>query len=222
MILRTLLPVFICSYLLISSQLIAQQEDGWKLTRNQNNIKVYIRQHNETALKEVYARTDIKTSLSAIISVIKDTGNHHKWMYANKISKLLKKNSEFDWILYSESEAPWPVSDRDLISHSKMSQDLKTCTIRIEASGIPDYLPVNEGIVRIQKMHSVWELTPQGNGVVTVGFKILLDLGGNIPTWLVNLAVDKGPYYTLLHFKEIVRQDQYQNAHLSYIVTNCR
>lgn len=221
MILRTLLFFFIPIYTILSFSVKAQLNNEWKLTRNQDNIKIYVRKHQETALKEVFGIMTVKGSLSSVVSTIKDSQNHHKWLYANKISKILKKNSDFDWILYTESEAPWPVSNRDLISHAKMSQDQQSCTVKIESESIPDYIPSKKNLVRIEKMHSIWNLTPLKNGYVEIKFEIIVDLGGNIPRWMVNLAVDKGPYYTLLNIAAVLKEEKYQSSRLSYIKERC-
>ena len=212
--------IIICS-LNLTTFVIAQETSDWKLTRNHNNIKVYLRKHEGSALKEVLGVIELKANLSALISLIKDTENHYKWMYANKKSELLKTSGNFEWVLYTQSEAPWPITDRELISRAKMSQDMKTCTVRIESVGIPNYLPPSKKLVRIKKMRSLWELIPKKGGVIKVKFKILVDLGGNIPKWLINLAIDKGPYYTLLNLSKTLKNNKYQNIKLPYLKESC-
>jgi len=51
-----------------------------------------------------------------------------------------------------------------------------------------------------------------------VRFELLIDLGGDIPAWLVNMAIDKGPYYTLLNMSKVVKTSRYKDTYLNYIM----
>jgi len=212
------------SYLTVFQSLIySQNKDccNWKLVKAQNEIKVYLRKHKSSNLKEALGVMEIKTSLSSIISLLKDSQNHKTWMYANKKSNILKSPNNFEWILYTESEAPWPILNRDLISHAKMYQSSKNCAIKINARAIPDYIDEKDGLVRIKEMNSEWTFTPKKNGYVEVRFKILINLGGSLPIWAANLAVDKGPYNTLSKMKKALANKKFQLSKLLYLKESC-
>lgn len=231
---KNLLPIMITrnkSYLLLfliflvgfQPLIYSQNKDGygWRLVKAQKGIKVYIRKHKSSSLKEVLAIMETKTSLNAIVALLKNTQNHKNWMYANKESYVLKSPSNFEWILYSKSEAPWPILDRDLVSHARMYQSSDNCTIKIKAHAIPDYMTYKKGLVRICEMDSEWTFTPKYDGFIEIRFKIRVNLGGNLPVWLTNLAVDKGPYSTLSKMKSALAKNKYRHAKLPYIKENC-
>jgi hypothetical protein len=201
----------------INVEVFPQKTNDWKLSRYEKGVKIYIRNGNRASAKDVLGTTTIKTSLSALVYLVKDSENHYQWIYANKYAKLLKTMSDFEWIYYNESEAPWPVSNRDLITHAKLVQDANTFQITIDSQGVPDYLPEKNGLVRIKKLHSVWVFTPAKYGQVDVRFELEIDLGGNIPVWLINTSIEKGPMHTLQNMAKVLQQEKFKSIKLPYI-----
>ncbi len=106
MITRVLVILVLLGQQFITTPSYAQKCEKWKLVRNQNNIKIFVRKHKNSGLKEVLGITEIKSNLSTIISFIKDTKNHPNWMYANKQTCALKTKHTLERILQSASTAP--------------------------------------------------------------------------------------------------------------------
>lgn len=206
-----LLLIFISFNLKLQSQ-----STKWKLDKDKNGVKIYLRKHKETGLKEAMGVMQVRTSLSAILTLLKDYDNQKNWLYANKSSNLLQSRDNFHWILHTVSEAPWPFQNRDLISEADMQQDTNRVVI-IKIHAKPDYIAVNEDIVRIKYMHSEWKFTPKRNGMVTIRFKIRINLGGSLPVWVMNLAVDRGPFNTLVKMREQLMLQKYKCAKLDYL-----
>lgn len=204
------------TFLIVSSG-FAQNADDWKLARNKEGVKIYLRSVKGLGTKEVLGLTQVPATLGALVSMVKDPENHHIWIYANKEARFLKIISNFEWIYYNISEAPWPVRDRDLITHAKLEQDLDSYAVRIDSEGWPDYIPANKNLVRIARLKSSWVFTPKSNGIIDIRFELSIDLGGDIPAWLVNFAIQKGPFNTLLNMVEVVKTDRYRSKVLPYI-----
>ena len=211
-----LLTIFLFTFLMVSSG-FAQKADDWKLVRNQEGVKIYLRSAKGLGTKEVLGLTKIPATLGALVSMVKDPENHHTWIYANKVARFLKIISNSEWIYYNISEAPWPVRDRDLITHAKLEQDPDSYAVRIDSEGWPDYIPANKNLVRIARLKSLWVFTPTGNGIIDVRFELSIDLGGDIPAWLINFAIDKGPFNTLLNLGKVVKTDKYRGQVLPFV-----
>jgi len=195
----------------------AQKGDNWKLARDQEGVKVYLRSAGSMETKEVLGISRVPASLGALVSLVKDPEYHPNWIYANKQARFLKIISDFEWIYYNISEAPWPVRNRDLITRVKLEQDPNSYAVRIDSEGLPDYIPANKNLVRIARLKSSWVFTPKSNGIVDIRFELSIDLGGDIPAWLINLAIDKGPFNTIRNLKKAVKTDRYRNKVLPYI-----
>ena len=195
----------------------AQKADDWKLVRNQEGVKIYLRSVEGMGTKQVLGLTKVSATLGSLVSMVKDPENHHSWIYANKQARFLKNISDFEWIYYNISEAPWPVRNRDLITHAKIDQDPDSYVVKIDSEGWPDYVPPNKNLVRIAMLRSLWIFTPKNNGEIDIRFELSIDLGGDIPAWLVNFAIDKGPFNTLLNLTEVVKSDRYRSRILPFI-----
>jgi hypothetical protein len=204
-------------FLTYSIMALSQKNNEWKLTKNQDGIKIYMRKAASSKTNEVLGIMQMKTHLAPLVQMVKDSENHYRWIYANKNAKTLKVINDYEWIYYNESKAPWPVSNRDVITHALIIQDLSTFTVKIKSDGWPDYLPVKKDLVRIPALQNVWEFIPKKEGITEVHFTLAMDLGGDIPAWLVNMVIDNGPFSTIFNMSKLVQTDLYKNTYLSYI-----
>ncbi|OQY00218.1 MAG: hypothetical protein B6I20_09075 [Bacteroidetes bacterium 4572_117] len=207
--------LFFISVIFVSN--IQAQKTNWVLSKNKNGIKIYTRTTEKSPIKEVMGQMELNTSLSALVSLVKNAENHHNWIYVNKTAYFIKEVNDFEWYYYNESEAIWPIANRDIVSQVKLTQDTTTCAIKINSVGIPDYIGKKEGVVRVLRLASCWDFIPVRRGVVFVKFKLSIDLGGKLPPWAINLAIDKGPLNTLQAMSKEIKREKFKNAKLSFI-----
>jgi len=193
------------------------KDGGWKLVKNKDGIKAYTQEIEDSDVKKVKVVTNIKTSLSAVASVLKDVKHHNRWMYNCISTKIIKVVNEKNYYFYTLSTAPWPVNKRDIITHTIIKQDKETKKVSFIANGEPNYLKENEGIVRIKTLKSIWEFLPKEDGTIDVNFYLQIDAGGTIPAWVINLVVSEGPFQTVQNLIEEVKKDKYKNAKLNFI-----
>jgi hypothetical protein len=194
-----------------------RKDPEWELERQENGVSIYVRKVDDSPVLQVHGVKTIKTSLSALVALIKDSKGRQRWIYKNKRAKRLEERGDFEWIAYKEVEAPWPVSNRDMIVHTEMTQDPVTYIVRVDSVGLPDFLPQKKRIVRVPRLNTSWEFIPGKNGMVEVHFELAIELGGKLPAWLVNTSIDRGPYETILGMARFVKKLRYRNAKLSYI-----
>jgi len=193
------------------------QNKPWRCVKSSDGVFVFSRKSDSSGIKIIKVETRIKTSLSALVAVVKDASNHNKWVYLNKDAKIIRSSSPFSWDYYGQTNAPWPVTDRDIVVHGSLHQDSVTKVIHINARTESGYIPLKKGFVRIPFAVSQWIFVPEDSGYVHVEFKVEINLGGNIPKWLMNLTASRGPYETICQFKELTKTNKYQHIHLSYI-----
>lgn len=193
----------------------AQQNDGWTLRKDKEGVKVYYRQ--TTDIHEIKLVTSLKIPMSGLIQLFSEVENYPKWGYKIMESRLLHKVSETEMYYYSRLDFPWPMSDRDLIMHTRLSQDPKTRRVIAISEAAPDYIPATPDVERIRKAHTQWTLVPGTGGWLYVEYYIHSDPGGNIPDWLINMALDVGPRETIKGIRDIIQGQRYQGAKLAYI-----
>jgi len=194
-----------------------KKNENWKLVKNKEGIKAYTREVEGSDIKQVRVYANVKSNLTALVAIVRDVSSHTKWIYRCKTAKNLKTVSETEHYYYNESEAPWPVSNRDIITHAVIKQNKKTKIVKIISIGMPHFIKEIDGIVRIQKLNAQWKFTPKLNGTVDIAFTLLIDLGGALPAWIVNMAIADGPFETVLNMKKEVQKEKYQQTKYSFI-----
>lgn len=194
-----------------------QNTYNWQLKKFENDISIYTRTPENSKYKELKAVYQIKTSLSSIIAVLNDFESFPKWVYRCEKSMALKKDSDNHIIRYQTVVAPWPVDNRDMILEVNSFQDKKTKIVYQKVNSIPDYIPLVKGHVRVREFRALWTLIPLKNGFVEVNYELLVNPGGNIPAWLVNLALVDGPFDTSVKMREMLMNEKYQKTTYSFI-----
>jgi hypothetical protein len=208
-----ILPSIIISFFLSSSIPIT----NWELKKDENGIKVYTRTTEGTAFKELKSVFTVKTSLSSIVSLLYDWETYPQWVYRCGKSSTLKQISETEVIHCQTVVAPWPADSRDFIVNVKLTQDPVTKVVSIVSTCKHDYMPEVEDFVRIKEFKASWTLVPKSDGDVEVTYQLLVNPGGYVPAWLINLAVVDGPYETAVNIKTWVMKKKYQDAVLPFI-----
>lgn len=194
-----------------------KKAEDWHLKKLQNGISVYTRDSKNSKYKELKAVYEIKSSMSSVIALLNDADSYPLWVYRCGKSKILKKTSDQDLIRYQSIIAPWPVDNRDMVVEARSYQDEKTGIVYQKVSGIPDYIPSVPAHVRVKEFRALWTLTPLKNGLIQVDYELLVNPGGNIPAWVVNMAVVDGPYETSVKMKEWIMKEKYQKTSYSFI-----
>jgi hypothetical protein len=192
------------------------QED-WKLNTSKEGMSVYTKVFPDSKFKAIKVELSLDATLSQLVAVVMDVNTGADWVYATKSSALLKRVSANSVIYYSEVKLPWPIHNRDFIAELTATQDAATRVVTIYGPVVPDYIPVKKDIVRVRKSEGKWVITPIAKGRIKVEYTIRLDPGGDLPAWLFNLFVTKGPAESFENLKLQLKKPQYANVHLPFI-----
>ena len=215
-------PLLLFSFLLSSigafpATAQAQTSEGWVLKRDRGDVKVYLREAQDSDIKELRFETEFEASLHAIAAILLDVEGFDNWVYASELSETVEQISDTEMVYYNEIDFPWPLSNRDLVLHTLLWQDPATKILHSKTYSVHDQLPKKPGIVRMTKADIHWSFTPLGNGRVKLDYYLNSDPGGSIPAWMINLAADQGPLLTMVKFKEELEKAKYKNARLAFV-----
>ena len=189
----------------------------WELKTEKEGIKVYTKTFADSKFKAIRVDLDLQASLTQIVALLMDVNVGAEWVYSTKSSVLLKQISPNEVIYYSEVKLPWPLSNRDFIAQLTARQDAKTKIVTIDGPVVPNYVPVKDGIVRVTRSMGKWTIKPVGPHHVQIQYTLRMDPGGDIPAWLFNLFVTKGPTESFKNLKDELKKPEYARTHLSYI-----
>lgn len=204
----TLMPLFLFS-----------DGDGdmeWKLVKQQKGISVYIRSVPETPINAIKATTTVNCEMATALAVILDAENHSNWMYQSKTAEVIEQISDTSWYYYAQTRTPWPAFDRDFVSKISVHRN-NDKSISVIGVGIPDHIPEKENIVRLPYSLSEWRFTSLRPGTTCVELYLSVDIGGNLPTWIINMFITRGPSQTLINFSAEVKKEKYRNVNMSDI-----
>jgi len=196
---------------------LAAQDIDWIPKKDHDGLKVYYRKPADSNVNEVRIETRLAAPLSAVIAVLKDVPAYGEWIYKCEEAKALEAPQPKASTYYCKIDFPWPLSNRDFIARSRLTQDPDTRTVFIDVTGAPDYLPKNKGTVRIETLQIHYELTPLPNGQVDMIYELKSEPGGALPAWLVNLAIDKGPTETILGMRRMLNQEKYLSERYPFL-----
>lgn len=207
--------LFLLCYFIL--QLPAYTQESWTLKKDKEGIKVYTKKVEGSDYKAFRGTTTIDAPATAVVAAIRDLDSYVKWSHMTKTASILAENGETELVTYVQSDAPWPVSDRDGIYVLNFSQDPTSKVIKITTTCSPDYIAQKEGYVRVPSTEGFWEITPKGTNKCLVNYENHSEPGGSIPGWLANSSVINIPFNTLSGLKEVAKERKYQGKSYGFI-----
>lgn len=203
------------SYLLLSltalfllpAVLEAQAGEGWKLKTQTDGLRVYVRKPADSDINEVKIETVFPGDMAQAIAVLKDYESYPDWVYMCQEAKLLPSGH-----VYSLLKTPWPLDNCDYVGKSTITQHPQTGAVTIRLRNIDGIMDKKSGVTRLKKLDVIWVLTPQSNGDIVLEYRVKSDPGGNIPTWAINQAIDRGPTNTIKKYRAMVQHKRYAAA----------
>ncbi|HEY4111031.1 START domain-containing protein [Puia sp.] len=211
-------PRTLLLFALVAATLFASAQPDWQLRTERKDIKVYTRTYPDSKYKAIKVELILQSTLSRLVSVLLDVKTAPEWVYATKSAVLLKQVSPSELIYYSEVKLPWPMSNRDFIARLITTQDPATRIVTINGPTLTDYVPEKKEIVRVKRSEGKWLLTPVGREHIRVEYTLRTDPGGDIPAWLFNLFVTKGPLESFENLKAQLNKPEYAHCKLPFIV----
>jgi len=181
------------------------ETSGWKQVLSDQGISVWNRAEPDRDLPVFKGIGAVDAGLFDCLAVLDDTARQPEWMYQCASSKILKQLNEFDRILYNRTDAPWPVSDRDVVLHATVEASLARKEVISRFSSIQSPLqgPV-DGVVRMPRLRGLWKLSAIDERRTRVVYQIDADPGGSLPGFLVERASRKLPLETIVGMRRHV------------------
>jgi START domain-containing protein len=173
-----------------------------ELALDKAGIKVYLTKFDTTAFKEYRAVMTVNANIDTVVKQLVDVESLKKWNFKTRKSELLKKTSDTSWIFYMAHHLGWPIQDRDHVSRVTLSKKGDEQIITI----LPDnrFLKEKEGFVRLKNFKGFWYLKKITNNQTLVMQQIYGNPEGDIPAFMVNMVITKGPFDTFKALRERV------------------
>lgn len=183
------------SLVLIPLLLLGADEPRWKLSAEDDGVKIYGREREGSEVREMRAIGLVDATPKEIWDAIRDYDQYTKTMPYTVEAKVLKRNEgDKEILFYSRLDTPL-VSSRDYIITIRDESDWKDGKgfMKVSWTAAPEaddaLVPVKNDIVRVRINDGYWLLEPREDGKKTFAtYYVYTSPGGSIPNWIANKA----------------------------------
>lgn len=198
----------ITGVLLITMQVVTSAAQDCKLKKDKDGIKVYACHQDTSAFKQIRAEFDLpNTTRNDLLNFLKRVDHYPEWQYNMVEAKILKSVSENTFVIRSVVDAPWPVSNREMIVQFNATLNNNENKLRMEVKRVPSDYPADPDLVRIPFSLAVWDVSEMPAGTLHVKYVLTVDPGGTVPAWMINMAIAEGPFATFRNLRqELVKE----------------
>lgn len=188
----------------IASAAIGQY--SWKLSKDENGIKVYLSEVKHSKFKNIKVECTLEGTYDKLMTVLNDVNNQKSWVYNNISSTILNRISTTEFYYYTKTHLPWPMTNRDAVIHLKMNKDSLNRFLKISAVSVPGYTPEKSDLVRVPRSDISWYVTMPTAKTISIVYIFDAEPGGSLPAWAVNMFTEKGPYESFKKLSELLKR----------------
>lgn len=179
---------------------------NWKPGKSKNGISVYTSDVAGSSFKAVKVDCTLTGTFTKLISILSNVADFSDWIYNNKTSKLLKSYSPHDFLYYSETSMPFPFNNRDVIIRMQLNTDSLPKFMTINGYNVDGVITEIPGRERIPHYSASWKVTMPTSNTLHITYILEVDPGGNLPAWLANSFIEKGPYGTFSNLADRLKK----------------
>ena len=193
----------------VSLTAAADDKAKWEKITTERGVTVWEKEVPGRDLPVFRGVTVIKERMVDIMAVLDDPNGATEWVHNCTENRLLKRTNGLDRILYTLTDAPWPVADRDVVvdARVKLNPKRKELTIAFKSvSGSKYNIGEVEDVVRMPKLKGHYKLRILDDKRTRVEYVVDADPGGSLPSWLVSKASRDLPLETLVELRKQVKK----------------
>jgi len=192
-------------------------QTDWELKKEEDGIKVYLREVEGSKIQEYKAETILKGKVSSYIAVMKDVNSYAELYEHTKEVRLINENDTFH-VHYLATDTPWPVKDRDAVYSSTYSQHYDTKLVRIDMKIETGYVDENDDYVRMEKADGYWLFYQIEPNKVEITYQMHAEPGGSIPNWVINMFLVDTPIEDIKMLQERAQLEKYSNQKFNFLI----
>lgn len=192
---------------LLGSSAPAHAAPSWKWITREDGIAVAMRDVPGRDFPTFRGVGVVGASIYDVLAVLSDTKRQPEWMDRCIDARLLRKISEKEYIVYSRTDVPWPIADRDAVYHSKVHVNRKRNMVNIRFRAVRSKLKGKvKGVVRMTSLRGHFKLSARSLNSTLVDYQVDADPAGSIPRWLAKIATRRLPLQTIRKLRKQVKK----------------
>jgi len=193
--------------LLMSSLTAADaSEPGWRVVDSERGITVSVREQPGQELPSFRGQGIIEGHVLDVLSVVLDAEGAMEWAEGADEVAILRELGPRLHLIYSHTDTPWPVTDRDMVMKRKVEVVKPAEVFRLEIECVDEGKAPREDIIRIHDCSSAFMLRKVDETHTSIDYQVRVDPEGSLPKWLVAWAARKVPFDTLVNLEAHVKK----------------
>ena len=193
----------------VSMTASADDKPKWEKIPKERGVTVWEKKVEGRSLPKFRGVTVMKERMVDIMAVLDDPEGATEWVHNCTENRLIKRTNGLDRILYTLTDAPWPVSDRDVVVDAKVKLNEKKTEVTIafkSVNGSKFNIAEVTDVVRMPRLKGHYKLRILDEKRTRVEYVVDADPGGDLPDWLVSQASRDLPLETLVDLRKQVKK----------------
>lgn len=184
----------------------------WEFLYETDGIKVH--RDRTSSAPHYSAEGLINGNIFDVLAVVADLENRAQWMKDLASTAVVEGDFASTAVLYERYDFPWPAADRDTVTKSIATVDYVKAEVSVHYFNTthPNH-PEASGLVRMPKVDGNIVFRYHSDEQTYTKQEITLDVGGDLPDWLVWWVSRNMPVDTLVGLEKRVKETkgQYQS-----------
>jgi hypothetical protein len=170
----------------------------WEVIAEQDGIVVSRRPVEGRKFPQLRSVGEVPGKPYEVLAILLDVPAQVDWLPDCAESKTVRRVGEWRSIVYTRTDLPWPVSDREAVLASAVTFIDPPSKLRVsfEAVAAPD-IERRRGTVRMNRASGFYAIEAIGETRSLVHYQVDADPGGSLPGWLVSMQSKRNPLETL-------------------------
>jgi hypothetical protein len=185
-------------------------QSNWEEVRNEQQIQVYTRTVEGYAIKELKIVAHFDASAQAFTALLLDVLAQPGYLFSCERTELVQTKGKDEQIYYQQLKMPWPLKNRDGYFRQTTRTNAINKALVFDTKAIGNLYPVKDDFVRVPALTASWTIIPKTANSIIGEYQVILDPGGEVPAWLVNLFIDRAPFETVVNMRKILATGKYK------------
>ena len=170
----------------------------WQVIAGRDGIVVSRRSVAGRAFPQLRAVGEVPGTPYEILAVLLDVPAHAKWLPDCIESRTLRRLDAWRYVIYTRTDAPWPVSDREAVIENEVIflEPPSKLKVTFEALTAPEVAHAR-GTVRMKTVNGYYLIEAIDDHRSLVQYELDADPAGALPAWLVTYQSTRNPLQTL-------------------------
>lgn len=174
------------------------QAANWQVIAERDGIVVSRRAVPGRTFPQLRAVGEVPGTPYEILAVLLDVPAHTRWLPDCIESRALRRVDAWRYVIYTRTDAPWPVSDREAVIENEVIflEPPSKLKVTFEALPAPEVARAR-GVVRMKAVNGYYLIEAIDDRRSFVQYELDADPAGALPAWLVSYQSTRNPMQTL-------------------------